>query len=372
MRIAINTRFLLPNKLEGLGWYTHELVRRMVLRHPEHEFIFLFDRPFDPAFVYAPNVRPEVLFPPARHPVLWYAWFEWALPGALRRLGADVFFSPDGYLSLRAQTRSLMTVHDLFPLQYPEQVPWQPRAYYRFFIPRYIRRADCLLVISEHVKQSVLEVLQADPSKITVVYNGCRDGFCPLPEPDREEVRRRFSGGTEYFFYTGAIHPRKNIPRLIRAFDAFKKRTGARVKLLLAGRFAWHTGPVRSAYEAAGYNKDIIFLGYVSEADLQGLMASALALVYVSLSEGFGLPVLEAFHSEVPVICSDTSALPEVAGDAALLVNPLSEHEISQGLERIYADPALRATLTGLGRRQRLKFNWDTAAAQIFDQLINF
>ena len=119
MKIAINTRFLLPDRLEGFGWYTHEIARRLVARHPEDEFLFLFDRPFDPDFVYAANVRPQALFPPARHPLLWWWWFEQSVPQALHGWGADVFFSPDSYLSLRAKTPTVMTVHDLVPLHQP-------------------------------------------------------------------------------------------------------------------------------------------------------------------------------------------------------------------------------------------------------------
>lgn len=367
MRIAVNTRFLLPGKLEGLGWYTHELMRRMVRLRPNDEFVFLFDRPFDPAFVYAENVRPVVLFPPARHPLLWYAWFEWVVPRALDRCGAEVFFSPDSFLSLRAKTPTVLTVHDLIPLQHPEQVPWWSRDYYRYFFPRYIRRAEQVVAVSEFTKKTILETVPGISSeKIAVVHNGSRAGFRPLAEQEKQAVRAEFSAGRDYFFYTGAIHPRKNIARLICAFDAFKNATGADTRLLLAGRFAWETGAVKSAVEQARHRADIVFLGYVPEAQLPRLQAAALAAVNVSLSEGFGLPVLEALHCDVPVLCSNTTALPEVAGDAALLVNPESETDIAAGLQRLHADAALRAELVEKGRRQRARFDWDMAAAAVY------
>lgn len=371
MRIAVNTRFLLPGKLEGLGWYTHELMRRMVLRHPNDEFVFLFDRPFDPAFVYADNVRPVVLFPPARHPLLWYAWFEWAVPRALARCGADVFFSPDSFLSLRAKTPTLLTVHDLIPLQHPEQVPWWSRDYYRYFFPRYIRRAERVVAVSEFTKTAILETVPGvPPEKISVVHNGSREGFRPLSEAEKQAVRAEFSAGRDYFFYTGAIHPRKNIPRLIRAFDTFKNHTGAGTKLLLAGRFAWETGDVKTAVEQSRHRADIVFLGYVPEAQLPRLQAAALAAVNVSLSEGFGLPVLEALHCDVPVLCSNTTALPEVAGDAALLVNPESVADIAAGLVRLHADASLRAELVARGRRQRARYDWDAAAEAVWGMAV--
>lgn len=369
MKIAVNTRFLLPGKLEGIGWYTHEIVRRLVAQHPKDEFVFLFDRPFDARFVYGPNVRPIVVPPPARHPLLWYLWFEWALPPVLRRLQPDVFFSPDAYLSLRANTRTVLTVHDIIPLQHPEQVPFVSRQYYRYFLPRYLRRANQIATVSHFVKQSIVERCGISAEKIAVVYNGCRDNFKPLSETEKQNVRAQFTDNQPFFFYTGAIHPRKNIPRLIRAFDRFKTETGAPVKLLLAGRFAWHTGEVTQALESARHRNDVRMLGYVPEQDLPRLMASALALAYVSLSEGFGLPVLEAMYCDTPVIASNTTALPEIAGEGALLVDPGSEREISMALKKIYSAEISLSNLIHHSQIQRQQFDWNTAADQTYQLL---
>lgn len=362
MRIAVNTRFLLPGRLEGFGWYTHEIMRRMVERHPEHEYLFLFDRPFDPAFVYSDRVTPVSVFPPARHPLLFYAWFEHAVPRVLKQWKADVFFSPDSFLSLSTKVRTVLTVHDVIPLQTPEQVKWIHRIYYQRYLRRFMERADQVLTVSEYTKTSIVETSGISPDKIKVVYNGCRDIFRPVAQEQQSAVRARFSDGKPYFFYTGAIHPRKNIPRLIRAFDRFKAATGAPVQLLLGGRFAWHTGEVTTAYEQSPHKNDVKILGYVDDADLPLLMGSALAITYPSLSEGFGLPVLEAMYCEVPVLTSNTTALPEVAGDAALLVDPADEDALVHGLIQLWQEEALRDSLVAKGRVQRTQFSWDLAA----------
>ncbi|MCS7037058.1 MAG: glycosyltransferase family 1 protein [Saprospiraceae bacterium] len=366
MRIAVNTRFLLAGRLEGLGWYTHEVMRRMVAAHPEDEFIFFFDRPYAPEFLYAPNVLPAVLFPPARHPFLWWVWFEWAVPRALKHYRPDVFFSPDSYLSLRAKTPTLLTVHDLIPLQEPHSVPWLPRHYYRHFLPRFIQRADRIVAVSEYVRQSILQRVGVPAERISTVYNGYRSAFKPLSAAECAAVRDAYADGQAYFLYTGAIHPRKNVSRLIAAFDAFKAQTGAPVRLLVAGRMAWLSEPVREALHKAQFSSDIRLLGYVSEAELTRLCAAALALVNVSLNEGFGLPVVEAFACDVPVLCSDRTALAEVAGEAAFLVNPESVSEIAAGLLALYRDAALREALVSKGRLQRQKFRWDAAAQQLY------
>lgn len=366
MKIAVNTRFLLPGQLEGFGWYTHEIMRRMVLQHPEDEFIFLFDRPFDPRFVYASNVRPLRIPPPARHPILFRIWFDWMLPRMFRKEKPDVFFSPDSMCSLRSDIPTLMTCHDLVPLHFPEQIASRHRRFLQSFLPRYLRRADHVLTVSEYVKQDIAGTCGVPSDKITAVYNGCREVFRPIQEAEKQGVREKFSEGKHYFFYTGAIHPRKNIPRLIRAFDRFRQETGAPVLLLLAGRFAWQTGEVRTAYESATHHDAIRFLGYVEDADLADLMASALALTYISLSEGFGLPVLEAMYCDTPVLAAGTSCLPEIAGEAALFVDPLSEDSIVAGMKKMYSDPDFAADLVKKGRGQREKFSWDKAAAEVY------
>ncbi len=368
MRIAVNARFLMA-PLEGMGWYTHELTRRMAAAHPEDEFILLFDRPYDRQFRYGPNVKMVMAPPPARHILLWHAWYEVALPLAFRYYKPDVFFSPDSHLSLRAKVPTLMAVHDLVPLQFPESIQAWSRPYYQKYLPKFMRRADHLVTVSEFTKKSIVETGCAPPERISVVYNGCRDSFHPLTETEQAAVRAQYAQGQPYFFYTGSIHPRKNLPRLMRAFDRFKADTGAPAKLLIAGRLAWQTEATEAAYAQSPYKSDIHLLGYVPESELPRLMAAARALTYVSLNEGFGLPVLEAFHCGVPALTSNTTALPEVAGKAALLVDPESEDAIYENLKKIYADEALRAELLRHAPEQKARFNWDQAAITVYDLL---
>ncbi len=344
-------------------------MRRIVAQHPEDEFIFLFDRPFDPQFIYGKNVTPVVLSPRARFAPQFYAWFEWAVPRALKKYRADVFFSPDAMCSLSAKTPTVMTCHDLVPLHHPKQIPWIHRHYLLHFLPKHLRRADRVLTVSNYVRQDISQTCGIPLEKITAVHNGCREGFLPIQDSEKQQVRQKFASGQAYFLYTGAIHPRKNIARLIRAFDLFKNKTASPAKLLLAGRLAWKTDEVKTAFEQARNRADIHFLGHLPDGDLPRVMASALAFTYVSTSEGFGLPLLEAMHAEVPVLAANATSLPEVAGDAALLVNPLSETAIAAALEKLWNDDILRQNLIEKGRIQREKFSWDKAAEQVYQIL---
>ncbi len=369
MRIAVNTRFLLRGKLEGIGWCTYEIVKRLVANHPEHDFIFFFDRPYDEAYIFGENVEAVVLNPPARHAILWYAWFEWAIPKALEKYKVDVFYSPDGYCSLRSKVPTVMVMHDLAYLHYPKQVAWAARKYYQQYIPQFLERAEKTITVSAFTKSDILKHFAIPESRVDVVHNACREGFSPLNEPGKQLIRDKHSGGVPYFFYVGAVHPRKNVDRLIRAFGLFKQNTNAPEKLLITGRLAWQTEAVKLAWEQSPHQQDIIFLGYVD--DLGVLMAAAKALVYVSLFEGFGLPILEAMHCDVPVITANLSSMPEVAGDAALLVDPLSETEIASAMQLIGQDEEKRRSLIDKGQKQRQKFSWDKAAEQIWESIIS-
>jgi glycosyltransferase involved in cell wall biosynthesis len=370
MRIAINTRFLLPGKLEGIGLYSREVIRRWVENHPEHEFLFLFDRPYAQEFIFGANVQPLVVPPPARHPVLWYLWFEWSVPYILKRHQADLFFSPDGYCSLRTKVPTLMVTHDLAYRHFPEQVDRWTRRYYEHFIPRFHQRAEGIAAVSEYTRSDIASSFSLDKENIEVAGNGIRPLFAPLSEGAIAEVRDQYAEGAPYFCYVGAIHPRKNVHRLIQAFDKFKSTTGSSLKLLIAGRFAWQTGPVRTAYEEAAARNDIIFLGYAEEADLVRLMGGALALCYVSLFEGFGVPLLEAMYAEVPILTSNVSSLPEVTGSAGLCVDPTSVAAIAEGMLQLEGDARLREQLVAAGRQRRTRFSWDQTADQLWNQLM--
>ncbi len=369
MRIAINTRFLLKGRLEGIGHFTWEVARRLVTAHPEHEFLFLFDRPWHPDFVPAGHVQPLRLFPPARHPLLFVAWFEGAVPRALRRWGADVFLSPDNFCSLRTPVPTVLVIHDLAWRHFPEQVPWAHRMYYQHFTPRFVRRADRIVTVSEYTRRDLLAAFPLEPERIAVACNGCRPIFRPLSENEKQAVRDRYADGKPYFLFVGAVHPRKNVHRLIEAWDRFRKMTGAPVKLLIGGRFAWQTGPVRTAWERATHRDDIVFLGYLDEDELPAITGAALGLTYTSLFEGFGVPLLEAMHCDVPLIVSNVSSMPEVAGKAALLVDPTDVEAIARAMARLWQDDALRARLVAHGRVQRRKFTWDRAAEVVWQQI---
>lgn len=370
MKIAINTRFLLPNKLEGIGWFSYEVLKRWTLQHPEHQFIFIFDRKFDEQFVFNENVEPVVAFPQARHPFLFYYWFEWSLPTIFRKHKVDAFMSPDGFCSLRAKVPTQLVIHDIAWKHFPKQVPWIHRKHYEYFMPRFAQKAGRIATVSEYSKQDIHQYLGINKEQIDVVYDGSSEAFHPFGAELQTQVRQTYSQGQPYFLYLGSIHPRKNIARLLKAFNQFKQSQSSPIKLLIAGRMAWQTGEIREILDQLEYREEIKFLGYVATEELPKLVGSAYALTYVSLFEGFGIPLLEGLYANVPSITSNTSSMPEVVGDAGLLADPYSVDDIARQMSRIWTEEGLRDHLIEIGKIQRQKYSWELTADKMWEGLL--
>jgi glycosyltransferase involved in cell wall biosynthesis len=366
MKIAVNTRFLIKNSLEGIGWFTYETFKELTNQHPECEFVFLFDRPFDAEFIFAPNVKPLALFPPARHPFLWYWWFEFSVPSALKKIKPDIFISTDNFLSLRSNIKTLLVSHDIAYEHFPEHIDWLALKYYKTYFPRYLRKANRVVTVSQYTKDDIVKTYNISVDKIDVIYNGSNDLFRPANESEKAATKQTYTQGNDFFIYIGAIQPRKNVGNLLLAFDEFKKNKPTGVKLLIAGRKAWDTEDTILAYEGMQFKNDVIFLGHLLKDSLAKVTAAATALVYPSFYEGFGIPIVEAMNCDVPVITSNVTSMPEVAGDAGLLVDPNSVQSISDAMTKVYFDSALREKLIANGRIQRQKFSWQKTAEKMW------
>ncbi|MBR4218317.1 MAG: glycosyltransferase family 4 protein [Bacteroidales bacterium] len=366
MKIAVNTRLLLKDKLEGIGWFTFETLKRIVRQHPEHTFYFIFDRPYDESFVFAPNVVPVKVFPPARHPYLWYLYFEWGVTRLLKQLQPDLFLSTDGWLSLRTNVPTVDVIHDLNFEHYPEFIKPVVRRYYKRFFHRFAQKAARIATVSEYTRQDINKLYGVSLDKIDVVYNGSSSLYLPIDEDAKKSVKAEYSSGCDYFLFVGLIHQRKNLANEFRAFDRYKQSDTRNMKFVVVGDKKWWHGEIEDAYLAMAHKEDVIFLGRQPQEALSRLMAAATALVYASFFEGFGIPILEAFNAETAVITSNVTSMPEVAGDAALLVNPHSVDDICAAMTRLAEDETLRQELIAKGREQRQRFSWDRTAAALW------
>ena len=362
MVIAVNTRLLLKGKLEGIGWFTLETLKRMTINHPEHQFIFIFDRPFNDDFIFSENVTPVVIGPPTRHPILWFLWFEFQIPRILKRYKADLFLSPDGYLSLRTKAPQLAVIHDINFVHRPGDLPWLKAKYYNYFFPKFARIAKRIATVSFYSKEDITRSFKVDYDKIDVVYDGINQIFEPVSQEEKISTREKFTGGSDYFLFVGALHPRKNVCGLLKAFDAFKSVNGDNKKLVIVGGKMHKTGDIFDTYENMRYKNDVVFTGRVSTADLHDIFGAALALVFVPFFEGFGIPIVEAMSAGIPVICSNTTSIPEVGGNAVLYADPLKIDQITEAMLQLVDDDELRIELVEKGFEQKNKFSWDETA----------
>ena len=362
MQIAVNTRLLLKNKLEGIGWFSYQTLKRITEANKDVHFVFLFDRPFSEEFIFNDNITPIIVSPQARHPFLYYAWFEFGVKSTLNGLKPDLFLSPDGFLSLGAKCKQLPVIHDINFLHNPKDVKPLTRRYYNYFFPKFARGATRIATVSEYSKKDISENYKINPDKIDVVYNGINSSFKPVSDIVKAETKRRFSNGRDYFLFVGSLNPRKNISRLIQAFDAFKKESNSDMKLVLAGSHAWGGSDIYKTIDELSCKDDIVFTNRLSEEDLANVMASAFALTFVPYFEGFGIPLVEAMQSEIPVITSNVTSLPEIAGDAALFVNPFEVNEIKNAMLKLRSDDNLRLSLVEKGKQRKNNFSWDKSA----------
>jgi glycosyltransferase involved in cell wall biosynthesis len=241
--------------------------------------------------------------------------------------------------------------------------------FYRRRVPKFIQKAASLATVSQFTKNDITRVYKTDADKIGVVYNGCRESIHAVDEEVKAATRKKYTEGQEYFIYVGSLQPRKNLVRLLKAFSLFKKRQQSGMKLVLAGRPGWKNDEFLQLLSTYKYRTEVVLTHYLEEKELAQLLASAYALVYPSLFEGFGVPVLEAMHSGVPVLTSAGSAMQEVGAEAGLYFDPLQHEDIAEKMMRIYKDEELRKQMIVKGRERSTAFSWQETARLLWQEV---
>lgn len=363
MRIAVNTRLLIKDNLEGIGRFTFETLRRLVVNHPEVEFIFCFDRKFDPEFIFAPNVKGVVVYPQARHPFLYYIWFQYCLPKVLEEEKVDLLLSPDGFIPLTGNVKTLSVIHDIAFEHVTNGVAWLHQLYYKYYFPKFAKQATRIITVSEFSKADLMKTYQLNADKIDVVYNGVSYAF--------RQTEKRLKDKIPYFIYVGAIHPRKNVLNLLKAFEAFKTQNPElNHQLLLVGRKSWQLVAIVKYLKKMNFRRDVLFNKNVTDEDLNLLINNATALVYPSLFEGFGLPVIEAFSCGISVITSKGTAMEEIAQEAAHLFNPENIDELTTKLYQQASGKAENQRKIDLGLNLVKQYNWDCSAEKVWESIL--
>lgn len=367
VRIAVNTRLLIPQKLEGIGWFTREIFYRLVRTHPEVEWLFLFDRPVHPQLALPEGVQVEVLPPPTRHPVLWYLWFEHRLPRFLKRKKVDLLISPDGFAPLKGSVPALPVIHDLNFEHQPQNVPWLTGRYLRYFFPRIARQSRHLATVSEFSRQDLHQTYGVPLPKISVVPNGVGAHFQPSTAEAIQAYRQKHTAGKPFFIFIGALNPRKNLEGLLSSYQLYRER-GYQAHLLIVGEVMFGAGPLKRQYRHHPFRADIHFTGRLEGSQLREALAAAQALWFVSHYEGFGIPIIEAFRCGVPVITAQNSSMPEIAGEAAWCCPSHDTKAIAEAMIQS-EDPGQRARRIKAGRERAECFTWERAAQCMWEAI---
>lgn len=367
VKIAVNTRLLLKDRLEGIGRFTAHIFEELSQEHPEVEWIFIFDRPWDDEFIFNSSIRAVKIFPPTRHPLLWHWWFQWSLPRFLKREKVDLFISPDGMIPLWGKCPSIAVIHDLNYEHQPKNLDPIAGNYMRYFYPKFARKANRVATVSEYCRQDLIHTYQLPANKVDCVPNAYSPIFKEKPKANKIEIQERFSSGKPYFLYLGALNPRKNLEGLIAGYSHYRESGGQYQLLIVGERMLW-TERIQKAYENSAYQKYIHFTGRLKDQELASVLAATEALCLVSHFEGFGIPILEAYASGVPVICANNTAMPEVAGKGALLVNSRDTNEIGQAMLAL-EEPELQANLIREGALQLQNFSWSKSAAAMWESI---
>jgi glycosyltransferase involved in cell wall biosynthesis len=360
VRIGIDARKLHDF---GIGTYIRNLLRHLSRMDRETEFVLLC-RPQDREALAAlgPNFRavPEAA---GNYTVAE----QLKIPIALRREGVTLFHAPHYVLPPLVRCASVVTIHDCIHLMFPQYLPGRlAHGYAKASISLAAMRSTRVLTVSESSKRDILRFVDAPAEKIDVIYNAYDERFGVEPrEEDVVRVRERYQLHDEFVLYAGNVKPHKNLERLIRAFDLVRKRGLDHLKLVLIGDDISKYAALRRAVHQYQLHKYVRFLGYLPEETLAVLYRLAGVFVFPSLYEGFGLPPLEAMASGTPVVTSNVSSLPEVAGDAAVLVDPYDPQAIADGIYRVLTDEDLRVSLTRKGLARARQFSWETSVKRV-------
>lgn len=350
----------------GIGRYTRGLVRALADLGRDHQYI-LFSAGRDPrAQAWPQNVAQCTLPLTDRQLAIIWQRLKLPIPVELFTGQLDLFHSPDFVLPPIWRARTVLTVHDLSFMRHPECFSAGLLAYLMDAVPRAVRRADLILADSESTRSDLCELLSVARDRVAVVYPGVEPHFVPqVGHAEIEVVLRRYGIRRPYILGLGTLQPRKNFPRLIRAFDLLRKEHQLPHQLVIGGGRGWLYEEIDQTIADLSLQRDVLLAGFVSDEDLPMLYSAADVFAFPSLYEGFGIPILEAMGCGTPVVTSTTSSLPEVAGDAALLVSPDDIEALAHAMWRLIDDGALRNDLRARGFSRVKQFTWERAAQDL-------
>lgn len=371
MRVAIDYTAAL-HQGAGVGRFVRNLVGALLEVDRETSYTLLYPRSRDraepPALPRYANVAGRQLFLSER--MLNVAWYKLGLPVPVDLLGgrADLYHFLDFSLPPVRRGATVLTIHDLSFLMVPECAEGGLRAHLERVVPSSVRHADFVTADSENTRNELTTLLDVSPDRVAVVYGGVDDRFRPVVDAHvLDAIRTKYGLTTPFMLYVGTIEPRKNIGRLLRAYTLFRERHKGNHRLVIAGGLGWLYQDVLREIDDLAADHKVVFLGRVPDDDLPALYSLCDLFVYPSLYEGFGLPPLEAMACGRAVLTTNTSSLPEVVGDAGVMVSPYDVEGLAAEMARLLDDPELRRTLGQRGIERARQFSWGNSARKLLE-----
>ena len=370
MTIAVNAIFFQDDYLEGYGQYAISIFSILVRSHPEHQFVFIYDRPHQKEWITGTNVRSVTVSPAARHVPAFLYWYNIKAAWEVRKCKADIWIQPYGFCSLLSGVPQVLVIHDLAYKHVPHTISWHQRLFYQTFTSLFLKKAKRTITVSEFSKQDILHYYPNKANSVSVVSGAARAGFRPLSWEEKEQVKEAYTDGYEYFICVGGISPRKNMLNILKAFSLFKKWHKSNMKLVFVGRLAWQYQDFMEKLKTYKYRNDVVLTGYVTDEILAKLTASSYAAIYVSHFEGFGLPILEAMQSGVPVITANNSSMLEVGGEAALYADADQPDTITAHMQTLYKNEQIREKMVQKGLTRAQQYSWEKAASLFWKEIL--
>jgi glycosyltransferase involved in cell wall biosynthesis len=369
VKIAIDIRTI-DKPRSGVGYYVTNLVEQLMTIDDANRYCLISnDAGFDKGLTGAGNFRHCHTRISNENHLFGDIWENTVLPRSLEKMGIDIFHGPAFMIPLfKGDLRTVATIHDIVAFILPHTIPKKYSLYMKLLISQVVKRADRIISVSESTKADLVTWLGTPEDKIDVVPQGVSSRFVPAsPDDDGQTIRKKYGIRGDYYLFVGNLEPRKNLIRIMQAFEAARDSLGRDIQLVVCGKKGWLYDDIIAAYHRIKRDSEIILTNYVDERDLLGLYQHARIFLFPTLYEGFGMPVLEAMAAGAPVVTSNVSSFPEICGDAALLVDPYDIGAIAGAILDVEDSAELRAELRERGLRRVQDYTWRATAEKTLD-----